>query len=61
MIAIFAAASLFAAIIPSMMTALAFHNDHGQSDKASAGDCKRFTDKADFCQDRASKDVLQDQ
>ncbi len=61
LITIIATFGLLGAIVPATMSAYAFHNDHGHSDKASVGDCKRFTDKADFCQDKESKDLFQEQ
>ena len=63
LLAIFAmitAFGLFTAIAPATMSAYAIHNDEGHEDKASVGECKRFTGDADYCQDKASKDAFKE-
>lgn len=44
----------------NFISAYAIHNNEGHIDKASVGECKRFTGDADYCQDKESKEVFKE-
>ncbi len=58
--AIIATFGLFGAAVTSTMSAYAIHNDEGHQDKASVGECKRFTGGADFCQSPEGKEAFKE-